>query len=50
LTPSLPAFALRAEILSQYADRATPVTLTAGETLDIDVVAIEAHPLAGKTP
>jgi hypothetical protein len=46
LTPALPLAAFRAEFLEQYADRALPVTLTAGETLKVEVVAIEDHPLA----
>jgi hypothetical protein len=46
LTPALPRLAFRREILEQYADRAVPVTLTAGETLKVEVVAIEDHPLA----
>jgi 5-hydroxyisourate hydrolase-like protein (transthyretin family) len=46
LTPPLPRLAFRREILEQYADRAVPVTLTAGETLKVEVVAIEDHPLA----
>jgi len=46
LTPALPAPAFRAGLLAQYADRAVPVTLTPGETLRMELTAIEDHPLA----
>jgi hypothetical protein len=46
LTPALPRVALRPELFEQYANRAVPVTLTGGEALGLEVVAIEDHPLA----
>ena len=46
LTPALPRIAFRREVFEPYAGRATPITLTAGETLAIELVAIEDHPLA----
>lgn len=46
LTPALPRIAFEAGLLEQYASRATPITLSAGETLKVEVAAIEAHPLA----
>jgi len=48
LTPALPAFAYRPEILAQLADRATPVTVPGGPPFKISLTAIEAHPLAGE--
>jgi hypothetical protein len=49
LTPAVPAFAFRPEILTQYANRGTPVSLIAGQTTEVEVVAIEAHPLSNRT-
>ncbi len=46
LTPALPEIAYTPEILARYVDRATAVTLSAGDVLQTEVVAIEAHPFA----
>jgi hypothetical protein len=46
LTPALPKVAVRPEILEQYVGRAIPVRLDTQKKLDMEVVAIEDHPLS----
>jgi hypothetical protein len=46
LQPELPLFAIRPEILSRYADHAVRVSLKPGQDLKLEVVALEAYPLA----
>jgi hypothetical protein len=46
LQPDLPLFAIRRDIISRYMGRAVPISLKPGDNLKIEVVAVEAHPLA----